>query len=456
VRPASFKSFAVDLLFVILCGPPIARGQSVNLSTSSAHDQNIFDIYLPTADQVTQFQLESSKDWDFDQLSLTGSYSGALELFRDLPARNYHVHILSFGGVYHFENSGDADDSSGESDDTSSENGEAAPSKPPPSPLNGSSTVTAHSDSADRFLYVALTGGSQFDKDESTDFGNPSKYDNSVIDASAALRQPIGLRFSLRPSYTFSYHTYPNVSVVTNLQNIAGMQIGSDVLAGGWIAITPQFALKDYTGSSSFTDTVVFRNSGGHGKGFGKGNGGIQVRTLTFSTPSVRQFFLTLLWKQAVVPGTEVTSIYTRFGAPSGGARIIPQQLRGGAEERGIAGGFASGNEIFDDHFAYSGDAIAVQLSQSLPFGVLLRAQQIFQNKEYTLAAKDLADSLTISNRRDDRRYESGITISRPFAYGGGRILKPQLEFHHLRNDSNDPYYQFEKNIILFGIEFDF
>ncbi len=244
--------------------------------------------------------------------------------------------------------------------------------------------------------------------------------------------------------------------MVTNLQNIAGIQFGSDVVPGGWIALAPQFAFKSYTGSSIYTDTVDFRNSGGHGKGFGNGNGGIQVRTFSFTTPAVRQFFLTLLWKQAFMSGTEVVSLYTRFGAPSAGARIIPQQLRGGGEERGVAGSFASGNEIFDDHFAYSGDAISIQLSQSLPFGILLRAQQVFQSKAYTLAAKDLADSLIISNQRDDRRYESGISVSRTFSDAGGRSLKPQLEFRHLRNESNDPYYRFEKDIILFGIEFGF
>ena len=447
------RSLGIPLSLLIFVSA--ARGQSVNLSTSTAHDENIFDIYFPTSDQITQFQLETSKDWDFDQLSLTGTYTGAFELFRDLPARNYHVHVLSLGAAYHFENSEESGESSGEREDTLSENGETSPAVPLPPP-GGMPALTAHTDSADRFLYFALTGGSQFDRNESTDFGNPSKYDNSIIEASAALRQPVGTRFSLRPSYVFSYHAYPNVSVVTNLQNILGLQFGSDFVPGGWIALVPQFAFKDYTGSSMYTDTVLFRNSGGHGKGFGNGNGGIKVRTFTFTTPSVRQFFLTLLWKQVIMSGTELVSLYTRFGPPSAGARIIPQQLRGGGEARGVAGSFASGSEIFDDHFAYSADAITVQLSQSLPFGFSLRAQQVFQSKAYTLAAKDLADSVTISNQRADRRYETGITVSRTFSDGGGRSLKPQLEFHHLRNDSNDPYYQFEKNIILFGIEFDF
>ena len=439
---------------MILIAVAAGRGQSLNLGTSTAHDENIFDIYFPTADQITQFQLETSKDWDFDQLSLTGAYSGALELFRDLPARNFHVHILSLNADYHFENSEESEESPGEREDSASENGESSPT--PIRPPGDTAALTAHSDSSDRFLYVAFSGGSQFDKDEATDFGNPSKYDNSIFEASAALRQPVGIRFSVRPSYTFSYHAYPNVSAVTNVQSIAGVQFGSDIVPGGWIALAPHFAFKSYTGSSMYTDTIFFRNSGGHGKGFGKGNGGIQARTFVFTTPSVRQFFLTLLWKQAIMSGTEVVSLYTRFVAPSAGARIIPQQLRGGGEVRGVAGSFASGNEIFDDHFAYSGDAISVQLSQSLPFGISLRVQEAFQTKAYTIAAKDLADSLTISNQRDDRRYESGITVSRTFNAGGGRSLKPQLEFHHLRNDSNDPYYQFEKNIVLFAIEFAF
>src|SRR6267378_7013086 len=95
------RSLVIPLIFLIVVSA--ARGQIVNLSTSTAHDENIFDIYFPTADQITQFQLETSKDWDFDQLSLTGAYSGALELFRDLPARNFHVHILSLNADYHFE-----------------------------------------------------------------------------------------------------------------------------------------------------------------------------------------------------------------------------------------------------------------------------------------------------------------------------------------------------------------
>ena len=441
----------------------IARAQTVSVGTSTVHDGNIFDIYLPTADQVTQVQLDVSTDWVFDQASLTASYNGAGEFFRDLPARNYHVHLLSFEALYHFEGAED-DDQSGRDDEP------AAPDSGGSSPLGGShaqpggaqptlagaQSGQVHSDSADRFMSLALAGGSQFDKDEATEFGNPAVYNNSALEASAALRQPLGIHFGLRPSYTFSYHAYPNVSVISNLQHIVALQLGSDLLGGSWIALTPAYAFKSYTGSSTFVDTVSFRVSSGHGKGFGSGKGGIKVRTFVFASPSVGQVSLSLVWKQTVSPGTEVTAEYTRFGEPSGSARVIPEQLRGAAQDRGAIGGFTSQSEIFDDHFAFSADASALQLKQALPFGLTITAKEQVQVKTYTAPAMDLADSLTLGAHRNDHRYETDLTLSRPISLGVGKILKPEMEFHYLRNDSNAPYYVFDKSVLLLGIAFEF
>src|SRR5260221_14290101 len=92
---------AVALLFLFASS---SHGQTFTVGTSSLYDENIFDIYLPTTDQITQVQLEVTQDWDFDQASLTASYEGAGHFFRDLPPRNYHVHLLSFNALYHVEN----------------------------------------------------------------------------------------------------------------------------------------------------------------------------------------------------------------------------------------------------------------------------------------------------------------------------------------------------------------
>jgi hypothetical protein len=430
-----------------------SNGQSVSIGTSSSFDENIFDIYLPTSDQITQVQLQVSQDWDFDQSSLTAAYDGAGQFFRDLPGRNYHVHLLLFSALYHFQTDEEEEDSTDEPEETPPD------STGPPSSvraIRGNIVPPVRSDSADRYLFFSVTGASQFDRDNATPFGNPIVYDNWGFEASASLRQPVGNNVSLRPSYIFSEHTYPNVSALSNIQHIAGLTIGSDFLKGSWIAVTPAYAFKNYTGSSTFTDTVSHRNSSGHGKGFGSGNGGVRVRTFAFASPSVKQFFLSATWKQRIVAGTEATAEYTRYGNPSGEARIIPEQLGGAPGERGAAGTFAADNEIFDDHFAYSGNGVSVQLKQTLPFGITLVARELFQQKTYSSPAMDLADSLTLAPQRDDRRSETDLALSLPLRLGPGKTLTPQVEFHHVRNDSNAPYYVFDKSVFLFGLTFEF
>jgi|ERR1041384_2702463 hypothetical protein len=440
----STAAFAALTLF---SGASLAQG--VAIATTTFHDENVFDIYAPTSDQLTQVQLDAYTDWDFDQTSVTASYSGAAQIFRDLPARNYHVHLLSLQTLYHFEGSDDDE--------------EQGPPPPPGGADSASEGVhqaavaaPAHSDSSDRFVYLTLAGAAQFDRDEATDFGNPAVYDNSAFEASAAFREPIGPRVSLRPFYTFSYRVYPNISVVSNLQHIAGVQLGSDALPNSWFAVTPAYSYKDYTGSSTFTDTLsAFRVSQGHGKGFGGGKNP-KVRQFVFTTPSVNQFSVSVLWKQTIAQGTDVTGEYTRFGNPSGEARVISDQLRGAGPDRGAIGDFTGQNEIFDDHFAYSGDAYSLQLNAALPLGLTIGARELIQVKTYTVPAMDLADSLTLADHRNDHRYETTVALARPILLGEGKKLKPEMEFHYLRNNSNAPYYAFEKTIVLLGIAFEF
>jgi surface lipoprotein assembly modifier-like protein len=446
---ARFHRLLLPPLAFLILFPFSTRGQTFTVGTSSLHDENIFDIYLPTSDQITQVELQAAEDWDFDQASLTASYEGSGQFFRDLPARNYHLHLLSFSALYHVE-TGDED---GEADSADG-NADSARTLSNPAAIVGGTPI--HSDSADRFLLFALTGASQFDRDIATSFGNPIVHDNWSIDALASMRQPAGIRFSFRPWYLFSVHVYPNVSAISNLQQSAGVTLGSDLLKGSWIALTPAYAFKNYTGSSTFTDTVRFRRTSGHGKGFGFGNGGVRESTFVFTTPSVNQFIVSLTWKQTITPGSVVSAGYTHFGAPSGEARILPAQLGGTPGDRGVAGSFTADDEIFDDHFAYSADGLGLQLNQSLPFGFKVVAAQHFQQKTYSAPAMDLADSLTLASHRDDRRTETDLTLSLPIALGPGKTLTPEAEYHHVRNDSNAPYYAFDKSVILLGISFEF
>src|SRR5690348_1486906 len=86
-------------LGIIVFFPP-ARAQQVEVGTSTIHDENIFDIYAPTSDQVTQLQAGISDDWDADPFTFSLAYNGAFLLFNNVTARNYHVHVVTFDLLY--------------------------------------------------------------------------------------------------------------------------------------------------------------------------------------------------------------------------------------------------------------------------------------------------------------------------------------------------------------------
>ena len=428
IKDFMIRNLMLVAFFASFCR--VVQAQDVSFETSTLHDENIFDIYDPTPDQIAQFQLDLSKDWDFDNASLGLIYDGSGFLFRDITPRNYQIHLASVNATLHFASEHSEQDS-----------------------VDDDSTVATleNPDSLDHFLSGTILAGGQFDREEF------KEYDNAIIEGSLNFRQPVGINFSFRPIYTVSYHQYMNLTGLTNVQNIFAIQAGTDILPHAWITVAPSYALKTYPTTSTYSYIVTVTTPSGHGKGSGNGKGNTVTRTRTFdlTTPSVRQFTLEAEWKQTFFTGTMLKAGYTYFGLPSSEARIIPQQLRGAIDEGGLIGEFASANEIFDDHFGYDGNQLVLGFIQPLPAGFSAALNEKFIHKKYTVPAMDLSDSLALAPNRIDDQSEFIVNISRIFAFGD-KHLKPELEFHYLRNDSNAPFYVFNKKTFLAGLEFSF
>jgi len=436
----NFRSFALIIaaLASVFTLSGSLRAQDISVAASVAHDQNIFNIYDQTSDDIAQFDLEASKDWDAGQTSLGLAYAGSILFFRGLTSRNYHSHFVTFNATYQFE-------PPEEEQDESESGGDSAKAAAPIIPAE------VQPDSSCRFLYALITGASQFDKE---DF---SEYDNTLASGTFIFRQPLGKGGSIRPIYTLSYHSYPNLSAVTNIQNIFAVQFGADIPYGGKITLIPAYAVKSYPVASSVTYTVGTQTSTGHGKS--GAHGGLIKRTITFdlSSAPAKQFSFTLNWKQKIWKNTEMEARYSYHGEPSTGARVIPLQLGGSASEIQVfAGDFGKENEIFDDNFSYSDNEINLNAEQQLPVGFSLKFSGEFQKKSYTYAAMDLQDSLALAGNRLDDRLELKLNISKMFGLGGGKHLKPQAEVLYLRNKSNAPYYDFEKSTYLIRLEYSF
>ncbi len=430
------------------------HAQQVTLESSTMHDQNIFDIYANTPDQITQFQIDASKDWDLDATTLSLSYNGSALLFNDLPSRNYHVHVLSLNSAFQFYN--DEADEPQEHDQDSSDVDKDS------SDVNQDSSVTpikqiqstpvvppVHVDSLDRFLYVAILGAGQFDKQ---DF---QLYDNSKVEGILTYRYPLGTLMSLRPSYGLSYHYYPSLPGLINVENIFSGAVTSTGPERMWVDFYAHYGIKSYTTSTTYTYTVGPPVLAGHGKP-GAGGGGKRKKTYVLNTPSVRQFLVSLNIERQLLPDTRLAGQYLYFATPSSEARILPQQISNAIEQQGSIGEFTSENEIFDDHYAYSGNAFILQVQQALPFSFTLTVKGVYQKKTYTLPAMDLADSVVIASNRLDERFENEISLTTSIQLSEGKILKPKAIFHYIRNKSNAPYYDFDKNSFLVGVDFSF
>ncbi len=74
-NPPGYLCFAVLAIFLLLVPSRALRAQSLSFETSTMHDENVFDIYDPSPDQITQFEADASDDWDFVQFSLSAGYS---------------------------------------------------------------------------------------------------------------------------------------------------------------------------------------------------------------------------------------------------------------------------------------------------------------------------------------------------------------------------------------------
>ncbi len=427
-----------------------AIAQNFGAGVSTLHDANIFDTYAPIDDQITQVNLDASKDWDLDQTSLGLGYYGSMLFYNAVSERTYHIHSALFSFQYQFYREDEDPDSSGAENDSS---GAVAALNTPPAPV-------AHIDSLDQFLYTSIGGIAQFNKTEFSD------YDNSAVIASVSFRQPIVEAVSLRPGYSMTYHAYPNLPGLANFQHVGMLTLGISLLPNGWLGVTGAAGHEQYTESTSFTYTYSdsvpggngFGHAGGHGKGSSGGTGTAKSRTLTFdfTTPSVDQLFFGAVFHQKIASKTDLTAQGTVYAPPSSGARIIPERIQNAVENRpGTFEGFGTQTDIFDDHFTYSGSEFLLQLRQPLPVNFQATIGGVFRHKRFTSPATGILGDTLAPNRLDDR-FEGVFALSRPFPIFSGRTMNLVGEVHYVRNQSNEPFYDFKKTVLMVGLQMSF
>ncbi|MBA4312799.1 MAG: hypothetical protein C0417_09235 [Chlorobiaceae bacterium] len=445
------RALFIFVLFVFSFSIPL-NAQDVSIGASLTNDPNIFDTYTPLKDNVTEIAFDISKGVVTENSYFGIFYSGALSLYENLPSRNYQFHMAMVGYNYHFTKKIDNDTSESEAmlsdeDSISSSDDDTIEAMNTDDDVSTAEMEEEPTDSLDNFLNIRFTGGLQLNK---VDY---ESWDNTILAGTSIFRQPLGRHASIRPSYTIIYNSYPNLTALTNIQHNISLILGTDVLPFSWFAVIPTFGAKSFPNTQ--TDSIILSKDS---KSKFDGNGTTTGKTISYNltTPSVTQTSFTLLWNYRPAPATYFTTRFTHFNTPSSIARTIPELRKGAAKTNDmlIKNSFGE-NELYDDHYSFSGNIISIGVVQALPQELSFTGYWKYENKTYSYAATDFADSV-IANNRVDTRTEFELNFSRLFEITEETNLRAEIGFHYIKNSSNSLYFDFKKSTLMAGVEYSF
>ncbi len=424
-----------------------------SLTFSQIYDENAFSNYQKIPDYVSQLGWSLGKDIDQDYSSISLSYDGSLNIFKNFSDRNYHEHAVNFLWTLQLNKREEGEET--EKPDTTEELG----------PEKGEAAAdSASSDSTTNYFYAGSTLSARFDK-AAYDY-----YDNFYGNGYAITRYSFSQSVIGRARYALGYRNYFHLSELNNLENAVLLALSSQMdqttlifEAGG--------GYKKYF--STTTDTTTFiRMFGGFGSGGGrrgKVGGIIQPPTqgpgggfkrgsvvTQVGTPGTAQLTFALGFIEQVSRESSLGAKYLRRTSPSIKARYVTGQAKG----------YTTNDEIYDDTYGYMSNEFSGFFKQAFPWRLTLTIEPKYFSKTYGRPAYDLptTDSLgnqilkQIANQRQDNLFTLTIGVEKQFKFTSGlaQNLTVTITYFYLNNQSNDVYNKFSNQSVTVGFAADF
>ncbi len=438
------KKYFIELLLLGLASFTPCMGQfSGYMSTTYGYHGNPLYNSLSSPDKIAQSYLQLGYQKEYDSSILSVGYVNGLVLFNKFADRNYLEQSFTARYSIVFWKDEEEETSPEKSNNTLDEEKSdetnvteaandvqiiAAPQLITPSQ---SKNIIPFEDSTHTYLDFGGNASARNDK------AVHEEFDNLGGEVFAGYRMMLGENYFLRITNSFGYRSYVNVSELSNISDALTFQLGNrtdkilnyGVQLGGGI--------RHYTQASY--DTARFeatRSFVEKASGKGKLGGKIKVPSdkilLTNSgtgTTSQLSFggFITASWSGSSLGWYTVVRINSNTPP-----RYIAQ----------VSTNSTSSEDIYNDHFSYSGLESTVSYKQNLPLGVAASIVLALQKKTFNAPAYDLSGN-EIEPKRKDLRGGIEIGFSRPFDIGNGFALEVSVEGGVLRNKSNDNYSDF-------------
>jgi hypothetical protein len=391
-------------IFIIWFLPCAVAGQfSGYVSATHGYDKNPMCNSVTGSDQVTEGYLQLQYETEERDPLFRLLYIGALMRFNVLRERDYYEHALS--GTYAHSND-------------------------------------SEKDSSGRYFDLTMRITARHDREIAQDF------DNSGLGCSAAYKSTIGKSVSIGLTNDLQYRQYHYVEPLSNIIELltveAGNARGSSFRYGGFLSAGAKYYTDNAYDTTRFKEPVTPGNSGkGKGKGLDDQNGTGSVLKKTLLTVAENTsiqvttgLFMWRTWDQASVGGHVLLRInprwVTRYLANEAASTILT-------------------DDIYNDFMSYEGLELRLHGQFGLPLDLRANCAITLQQKKFNVPAMSLDGMESIANR-EDLRMSFETSLSRNINLSETFSMDVTLNFHQMRNQSNDEYNDFSGHAVSLSV----
>jgi len=263
--------------------------------------------------------------------------------------------------------------------------------------------------------------------------GDFTVFDHQIYHGLALIEHDFSEYTSGELGYLLQVVRFNNLTDFNYLENKISGQYHMTFSTRTSVTIGSDFGIKIYSSQASATTDT----SGGGGQGSGGGSPmGTRIYTSSqTSTPTVTQLGFMARVAQSIFDGT--------------GLALTGQYQWNIRKESRYLYGTIPDDVIFDDHYGYEGLLLGAMFTQLLPLDSRIRISAGRQKRIYsTLPAYDL-NGVLVSDKREDSRYLYTVQLKKDFEDLG---LSFDVTFDHIKNFSNDAFYDYTNNAVTLGI----